>query len=591
MTKKISSYKTQHLIQLFMLFAVIILLNIVSSFFFTRIDLTSEKRYTISRATRDLIRNIDEPMLFKVYLDGEMPPEYKRLRNETREMLTEMIAYNRDIMFDFIDPNAETDQKARSDLQLQIYNKGLMPRQITNTAQGKVSTQTIFPGAIVSYQGKEIAMPIFRTRLGRSEEQMINNSIQQLEYTFASTIKMLTTQKKPTVGFTAGHGELSEQQTAGARAALAPFYEVSTVQLDERGSTLFKNDPYDSTRIIPAYDALIIAKPESPFSRKDAFLLDQFIMNGGRVLWFIDPVKASMDALQDTGVAMGMRFNLGIEQQLFNYGVRLNSNLIKDLNCLPVPMNIQPAGAKPEFRPFPWYFSPVLTSQSDHPIVKNLNDLRTEFISSIDTIEVSGVQKTILLTTSRYSKTERSPVPISLRLMLEKQNPELYQEPYLPVAVLLEGEFPSFWQALPQPSDQTGLRKIDVSLPTKMLVVADGDIIKNQFQQDAGGIPRPLPLGYDRFTQATFGNQDFLLNAMNYMLDDARLLEARSKEFRIRRLDPNKLNNKTLILRWQMFTVAGPIFVVFLVGIGILTLRKRKYGKVIRSGHKTELNN
>jgi ABC-2 type transport system permease protein len=574
-----SSHKAQNIFQLAILFALIIVVNLFSSFFFARLDLTSDKRYSISRATRDLIRTVDEPMLFKVYLEGDMPADYKRLRNETRELLVEFNAYNKEILFDFIDPNAGSDRKAVTDLQLQLYNKGLIPRQVTNNTQGKVSSQTIFTGAIVSYRGQEFPMAIFKTQLGRGEDQMINNSIQQLEYTFASTIKVLTTTKKPSVAFTTGHGELSEGQTAGAAFAMAPFYELDRVTLDEKGSALFKIDPRDSTRLIPAYDAIIIAKPDSAFSRMNGFLVDQFIMNGGKVLWFIDPVHASLDSLQDTGATLGLRMHLGIEQQLYNYGVRLNANLIKDLNCMPMPMNVQPAGARPEFRPFPWYFSPIIAPASDHPIVKNLNDIKTEFISSLDTIAVPGIQKTILLATSRYSKSENSPVSINLRLMMEKQNPALYKESYLPVAVLLEGEFPSFWETLPNPGKAAGLNKRDKSLPTKMLVVTDGDIIKNQFQPDQTGQPRALPLGYDRFTQAMFGNQDFLLNALNYMLDDSRLLEARTKEFKIRRLDPKKLENTPLILRWQIINVAGPIVVVILSGLLIIFLRKRRYAK------------
>ncbi len=579
MIRKISSPKIQNLLQLSLLFAIIIVVNIVSSIFFTRFDLTSDKRYTISDATRDLIKNIDEPMLFKVYLEGDMPSDYKRLRNETREMLIEFNAYNRDILFDFIDPNAPSDRSSKIALQEQLYNKGLIPRQITDMSQGKVSTQAVFPGAIVSYRGQEFPMAIFKTQLGKSEEQMINNSIQQLEYTFASTIKVLTTNNKPKVAFTNGHGELTEQQTFGAMNALSPFYKVSRTELNERGSALFTLKPGDSAALVPNYDALIIAKPDSTFSKMDAFLVDQFIMQGGKVLWFIDPVFASLDSLQDTGATLGLRLNLGIEQQLFNYGVRLNANLIKDLNCLPLPMNVQPAGARPEFRPFPWFFSPIISSNANHPIVKNLNEIKTEFISSLDTVEVPGIKKTILLTTSKYSRTENSPVPINLKLMLERQNPQLYNEPYLPVAVLLEGVFPSFWEALPKPGQEAGLEKLDRSVPNKMLVVSDGDIIKNQFQPDQSGAIRALPLGYDRFTQTTFGNQDFLLNALNYMLDDSRLLEARTKEFRIRRLDPKKLENTSLILRWQIINVAAPIFLVILTGLLIIYLRKRRYAK------------
>lgn len=577
MIKKLSSYKMQNLIQFLLLFGIIILVNIISSFVFTRFDLTSDKRYTISQPTRDLIQSIDEPMLFKVYLEGDIPPSYKRLRNEIREMLTEFKAYNRDIIFDFIDPNAEPDRQTRIDLQQQLYNKGLVPRQISVTSQGKVSTQTIFPGAIVSYMGKEFAISLFHSRIGRSEEEMINNSIQQLEYAFASTIQVLTTKKKPRVAFTTGHGELNEIETFSAAAAMSPFYEVDRVKLEGKGSTLFMLDREDSTKLVPRYDALIIARPDSTFSRLDGFLLDQFIMNGGKILWFIDAVDASMSPLQDTGSLLGIRRHLGIEQQLFNYGARVNPDLIQDLNCMPVPLNIQPAGARPEFRMFPWYFSPILTSRSDHPIVKNLNDIRTEFISSIDTLNIPGIKKTVLLTSSRHSRTLNSPVPIHIGIMLEQQNPELFREPHIPVAVLLEGEFPSFWEALPQPEQNIGLVKRDISLPTKMLVVSDGDIIRNQLQRGASGQAVPLPLGFDRYTRQSFGNQDFLLNALNYMLDDSQLLEARTKDFIIRRLDPKKIENPAIAFRWQLINVAGPILLVIMSGTIIIYFRKQRY--------------
>ncbi len=576
----LKSHKAQHLMQFALIVGIIAVVNIVSSFLFTRIDLTSDNRYTISRATRDLIRNIDEPMLFKVYLEGDMPASYKRLRNETREMLTEFKAYNRNVVFEFIDPNSPPDKGSRTALQQQLYGKGLMPRQITNTRQGKVESQTIFPGAIVSYQGKEYPMAILKNQLGRPEEEMLNNSIQQLEYTFASTVKVLTTTHKPSVAFTTGHGELSEYQTYGAAYAMSSFYEVDRVELNGNGSALFMLDPKDSTTLKRRYDAIIIARPDSAFSRLDGFIIDQFIMYGGKVLWFIDPIFASLDSLQDTGSTIGLRMALGIEQQLFNYGVRLNTNLIKDLNCMPLPFNTQPAGSRPEFKPFPWYFSPILTPASTHPIVKNLNDIKTEFISSLDTVQVPGILKTILLTTSRYSKTENSPVPIHVGLMLEEQNPNLYNEPYLPVAVLLEGEFSSFWESMPMPAGESGLKKINRSPKTSMLVVSDGDIIRNQTQPDASGQTVPLPLGFDRYTQTFFGNQDFLLNVLNYMLDDNRLLESRTKDFRIRRLDPKKLENNGIILRWQIINVAGPILLVIAVGLIIIFLRRRKYARI-----------
>ncbi len=578
MIKKISTYKIQNLIHFALVLGIVILVNIISGYIFIRIDLTGDKRYTITKATRELVRSIDEPMLFKVYLEGDMPADYKRLRNETREILNELKAYNKEIVFDFINPNALPDKSSQTALQEQLYNKGLIPRRVTNIEQGKKVDQTIFPGAIVSYQGREFPMPIFKSQLGRSEEEMINNSIQQLEYTFASAIRMITIRKKPSVAFTTGHGELSDMQTYGAVYAMTPFYKVDRVELNGKGSALFKIDPRDSTHLKRRFDAIIIAKPDSTFSRQDGFLIDQFIMNGGKVLFFLDPMFASMDSLQDTGATIGLRMNLGLEQQLFNYGVRLNANLIKDLYCMPLPMNTQPAGAKSEFRFFPWYFSPILTSQASHPIVKNLNDIKTEFISSIDTLQTPGIRKTILLTTSKYSKTENNPVPVNISIMLEKQNPALYSESYLPVAVLLEGEFPSFWESRPRPDEEGGLAKLDRSIPTQILVVSDGDIIKNQFRKDPStGQVQPLPLGFDRFTETFFGNQDLLLNALNYMLDDTRLIEARTKDFKVRRLDPIKLENRQIVRRWQFINVAGPILLVILSGLIIFFVRRKRF--------------
>lgn len=579
MSQKRRSIKYQHIIQFVLLLAIIIFANILAAIFFTRFDLTDDNRYTVSKPTIELLRSIKEPVLFKVYLDGDMPASYKHLRNETKELLQEFKAYNnKNILFEFIDPNSEPNRERRNNLHKQLLNKGLMPRNISTKDKGKVSNQVIFPGAIVTHKGKELPMAIFKNQLGKQEPEIINNSIQQLEYTIASTLKSITTDKKRSVAFTYGHGELRGIRTAWAQYALSQFYQVDFVKLDGNGHRLFNIDPKDSVTFKIKYDALIIAKPDSFFQKKDQFLLDQYIMHGGKVLWLIDPVYASLDFLQDTNAMLAYRLDLNLNEQLFHYGVKLNTDLIRDLNSIYLPLNVQPAGSQPKFDWFPWPFSPLLTPKSDHPIVKNVSDIKTEFISSIDTVELSGVKKTILLSTSKQSRRDRTPVPIDMRMMLEEQNKRLYSDAYIPVAVLLEGRFNSFFKNRFAPRDaDNDLIALEESKPTKMIVVADGDVIKNQSRKDEQGQIVPLPLGFDQFSGVQFGNDDFLLNAVNYLLDDSGLLEARKKEFRMRPLDKQKINDPPTVFIYKIVNVLVPILLIVIMAIVVLFLKKRRY--------------
>lgn len=559
--------------------AFLILLNIIGSFLFYRIDLTSEKRYSLTSATRDMLRELDDVVYLKVYLDGEFPAGFKRLQNETREMLNQFRAYSDNIQYEFIDPSASPDKASREALYTQLVQSGLNPTNLNVRDKSGTSSTLIFPGAIISYKDKEIPLSLLNTQVGRPPEEVLNNSVQALEYNLANAIKKLNTKEKPRIAFIEGHGELPALLTAGIEQSLSEFYTIDRVRIDGQLSALTERNVSgaDSSKynIKNKYKAIIIAKPDSIFSKdeRDKFIIDQFVMRGGKILWMIDPVYAEMDSLRSKTETVGITNELNLDDMLFNYGVRLNSNLLVDLNALPIPVVVD---AQKNQKMIPWLFFPVLIPQSQHPIVRNLNAIKSEFISSIDTVEAPGIKKTILLSSSRYTRVLNTPVMIRLAYLHQQPEVQAFNQPNQPVAVLLEGQFVSlFLNRIPgELAEAPEVGFLPKSKPTAMIVVSDGDIIKNQVQMGETGMV-PLPLGYDRHTRQQFGNQEFILNAMNYLCDDSGLLNVRSREVRLRTLDMEKVNSNKLF--WQLINTVAPILILLVFGFIIATYRRRKY--------------
>lgn len=568
------------IIQLMLGLVIIILVNIIGSFLFHRFDLTAEKRYSLSPATKKMLKNLDDVVYFKVYLEGDFPAGFKRLRNETREMLDEFRAYSENIQFEFINPSASSSQSERENTYQQLVEAGLNPTSLQVRKEGGSSQQIIFPGAVVTYKNKEIPVELLHSQLGTPPQEVLNNSVESIEYTLASAISRLCSGDKPSVAFIGGHGELPELLTADARQALSEYYVVEQVKINGALSSLTTRIPKgkDSTEYVVKnkYKAIIIAKPDSAFSEKDKFIIDQYIMRGGKVLWLVDPVFASMDSLQNQDQTIGIAMNLNLDDLFFNYGCRLNPDLIMDLNAMRIPIVTGRMGNQPKMEMRPWYYFPVIFSTSSHPVVRNLNALKTEFISSIDTITAPDVTKTVLLTTSRYSKVLNAPALITTEVMRQEPDETKFRDSYKTVALLLEGKFTSlFLNRVPEEiATAPEIQFIGKGMKSAMIVVSDGDIIKNQVQQSAGGI-NPLPLGYDRNSGQTFGNKDFIMNAMNYLCDDSGLLTVRSKELRLRLLDGEKIKNEKL--RWQIINVLLPILLVVIFGVVQHFLRRRKY--------------
>ena len=547
-----------------LLLLFIIAINVLSSFLFTRIDLTTEKRYTLSKATKKILKNIDDVVYFKIYLEGDFPAGFKRLKNETREMLNQFKAYNTLIQYEFINPSEGKNKKQTNNIYKELYTKGIEPTNLQVKNNDGSSQQIIFPGAIVTYKEKELPLQLLNSQLGVAPEAILNSSIESLEYNIASVLKKLSLTTKPKIAFLQGHGELDKYETGSIAAMLSEYYDVNQITLLNNLNALDK------------IKALIIAKPNRIFSEKDKFIIDQFVMNGGKLIWLVNPVFASMDSLRTENQTIGISQKLGIEDQLFKYGVRLNYDLIQDLNAMPLPIKTGNMGNQPQFSYLPWYFFPVIMPTVKHPIVNNLNAVKFEFTSSIDTVGSSKIKKTILLTTSQYTRLIQTPVSISLDIMQEKPNEKAFNKSYIPTAVLLEGEFPSLFKNRLSDSmiNQPNYHFKELSIPNKMIVISNGDVIKNEIQL-TNGLKYPMPLGYDKYTRETFGNKEFILNCIDYLCDDSGLIDVRSRELKLRLLDKTKTAKyKTMI---QFVNVGLPVLLILLFSLVNRFIRKRKF--------------
>ncbi len=578
--KKQSNIKRHNILQLFYGLLILILINIIAQYVFTRFDLTAEKRYTLSPATKKLLKEVDDIVYFKVYLDGEFPAGFKRLRNATREMLDEFRAYSDYIEYEFEDPNALEDPNDRQNLYRELVEKGLQPTDLQVNDKDGMRQQIIFPGLIVTHKGREIPVELLANQIATPHEQLLNNSVQNLEYELASAVRRLTDTYKPKIGFVSGHREMEDAGLADIAMSLSEYYNVERVSIDGKITSLTEHKLVDSTsgkyRILNKYKALIIARPDSTFSEKDKFILDQYVMRGGSLLWLIDPVIAEMDSLKTSPQLYAVPRDLNLEDMLFKYGVRINNDLVMDINHLPIMLVTGYMGNQPQMGFMPWPYFPLLLPSGDHPIIKNLNAVKSQFVSSIDTVGAKGIKKTILLTSSDYSRTANSPVIVDLNSARRNPDERLYTKSRIPVAVLLEGNFESLYKNRipPELANDESIGFIDDGADAKMIFISDGDVIRNQLHRKQG---YPLPLGYDQDSRQTFGNKDLIMNAINYLVEDDGLISVRSRDIKIRLLDKTKILRERLF--WQILNTVLPVLLVIVYGVVQAWLRRRKYAR------------
>ncbi len=540
---------------------IVVLLFISANYFF-RIDLTAEKRYSLNALSKEIVRKLDDAVFIDLFLAGDLHPGFRRFQEEIKEKIADYNAYSdRRINLNIIDPYEFSGVKERDKLFGTLMQKGLQPVDLQVKTEKGISTRYIFPGVIIRYKENEIALNLLKNNPMLSGEQNLNNSVESLEYEFTNVFNHLLGGEKQTVAFLTGHGELGEPETEDIRQTLAENYKVVRIPVGE-----LTND----VRV------LVIADPEQAFDEKDKLLIDQFVMQGGRVLWLIDPVQVSLDSLQRGQTTLAFPRDLNLDDQLFKYGVRLNPNLVQDAECMMIPLNVAPAGAPASFKPFPWYYSPLLLPSGEHVIGRGIRRVKSEFVSSVDTVGHTGeIEKQVILATSPYSRLLNTPLQVNLASVDNPPARSLFSHPSVPVGILLEGQFPSvFKNRMVERFGYSSSALKTKGENTKMIVIADGNIIANQYSMRTGK-PEIRPLGYDIYSEQTFGNKEFLVNAVNYLCDDSGLMALKSRVFQIRLLDKVKINEQKL--SWQLVNLLVPIGVVLMFGLAFNLIRLRKY--------------
>ena len=559
--------KQSYIFHLPLLVIALILINIAGSFIYHRFDLTQDKRYTLSDAAKETIEEVDSPIVVDVFLEGNFPSEFKRLQTETRQLLEEFAAFNPNVKYEFINP-LEGDESSDV-IRQQMKAFGLTAAQVEVQDNGKVSTELVYPWALAYYNEKTVKIPLLKNQLGSTQEERINNSIQNLEYAFADGFSKLTKPKRRKVAVLKGNGQLDDRYIADFFGTLRDYYYIAPFTLDS-----VTVDPKGTLAQLSDYDLVVSASPTEAFSDSEKYILDQYTMQGGSSLWLVNATENRVDTLSGNTFAFGKDLNL--TDFFFKYGVRINPNLLKDIYAAPI---VLASGSENEsqYDRYPWFYSPLSSSANNHPIVTNIEAVKFDYVSGIDTLK-NGIEKTVLLSTSPISREVGLPaeinidkeIPENLKVIREGPDPERFNAGETPIAVLLEGEFQSVFTNRVKPFKSDSDKS--VSPTTRMVVISDGDIIRNQL--DRG---RPLELGFDKWTQSFYGNKEFLLNTVNYLLDDSGLINIRTKEIAVPFLDKQKTAAERS--KWQFINLLLPLALLLIFGMFFRYVRKRKYSR------------
>ncbi|MGY8913872.1 MAG: gliding motility-associated ABC transporter substrate-binding protein GldG [Flavobacteriales bacterium] len=540
---------------------VLVVINVIGHYVYTRFDLTEDQRYTLSQPAISSVQDLQNPVIIDVLLDGNLPPEFIKLKGETQQLLEEFASENKNIKFNFVNPLEEAE--GSENIITELRQLGLTPANVTIEENGKVSQEIVFPWAMVNYNNTTIKVPLLKNKLGANMEERVNNSVQHLEYAFADAFVKLNIKEKKRVAIIKGNGELEDIYIADYLTTIRDYYNIGAITLDSVAS-----NPQKVLDQLKGFDLAIIAKPTQAFTDAEKYVLDQYIVNGGKSIWLIDEVAIELDSLfNENGSAFALERNLNLNDFFFRYGVRINPVLINDLYFTQIVL-ASGEGNKSEYNPVPWYYNPMVFSRNNHPINNNLEAIRFQFANSMDTLS-NPYKKTILYWSSPLSKTEGTPREINLNTINTPPKKESYNNGNQPLAVLIEGEFKSAFLNRVKPIALKGTMEKGVA--NKMLVIADGDLIKNQVRNG-----RPLELGYDKWTNNNFGNKEFLVNSINYLLDDNGLINIRNKKVTIPFLDEKKIVEEKS--KWQYINIGLPVALILLFGWLFNAYRRKKYG-------------
>ncbi|WP_340202463.1 gliding motility-associated ABC transporter substrate-binding protein GldG [Ascidiimonas sp. W6] len=542
-------------------FVILIAINVLAGTFSQRFDLTKDKRYTLSDATKSILAKATQPIVIDVLLEGDFPSEFKKLQMETQQLLKELSAVNSNIKYTFLNP--VKDSQNSDQVVVELNQLGLTPANITVEEGGKVTQEVIFPWAMAYIdETKPVRIPLLKNKLGADSETRVNNSIQQLEYAFASAIKKLLITDKKKIAIIKGNGELEDIYLANFLGELSGSYHLAPITLD----SVAKN-PQKTLALLNGYDLAIVAKPTEAFSDSEKYVMDQYTLQGGKSLWLIDQVTAEMDSLYaNQGKTIAFPRNLNLNDFFFKYGVRVNPVLLNDMYFTQIVLATG-EGNNTQYNPVPWVYYPMVFSPENHPINTNIEALRFQFANTIDTL-ANGINKTVLLRSSPLSKPIGTPTEINLDIISNPLPKETYNDGLKPLAVLLEGSFTSVFKNRVKPFKLKDTK--EEGLPSKMIIIADGDLIKNQIRQG-----NPLELGYDKWTNNFYGNKEFLLNCVNYLLEDTGLINIRSKKIIIPFLDKEKVSAQKT--GWLLVNVALPLVILAIFGSLFHVYRKKTY--------------
>ena len=558
--------------KLWWLFLLIVLLgiNYLASVVHTRIDLTQEKRYTLSPATKKLLKGLHDKVSITVLLTGDMPAGFKKLSNSTQEMLQEFKELaGSNIQFKFEKPGEGLSDTARENMQLHLDSLGLKPTNIKVKAKAGEAQEErlVYPGALVKYGDREVAIDLLQGQDMTGGVQSLNNAEALLEYKMARSIQKITADTVPAIGYLVGNGEPLN------------YNVFDLVERTLRQEYRFGWVPIDSMPVIPTvFDALVIVKPTVPFTDKQKLKIDQYVMQGGKVIWLIDRLYAEMDSLMRShSDFVAYDRNLNLDDQLFKYGVRINGDLVQDLQCDKIPLVVGNYGNQPQMQLVPWPYFPTLSSYSGHVIAKNLDKVLSIFPNSIDTVK-NNIRKTILLSTSESARILPAPAIVTLNSIKTEDDLKTFNQSLIPIAVLLEGRFSSLYTnrlSTGALDTMAGLYKQPFRAASekdnKMIVISDADIVANVVTANEG----PLPMGYNQFTNNQYANKEFFLNCIQYLTDSSGILETRSKDFALRLLDVKKTEDSRST--WQLLNIGLPIVLVLIFGFVYQAVRKRKY--------------
>ena len=554
--------KKEFIFSIFKGLIILIVLNLAATYLFKRFDLTEDKRYTISEEAIQLISSFDSPVIIDVLLEGNLPAEFSKLQIETTLLLKQFASKNKNIKFALADPLEGNTSREQTIAELQQI--GLTPANVIIEEEGKVSQELVFPWAMVNYKNKTVRVSLLKNKLGSSTtEDRINNSVQQLEYAFADAFTKLAVKEKKKVAVLKGNGELDDLYITDYLSAIRDYYNIGAITLDSVAT-----NPQSVLDQLKSFDLALIAKPTEAFNDAEKYVLDQYIASGGKSIWLLDPVAMQLDSLfNENGNSIALKRQLNLDDFFFKYGVRLNPVLVNDLYNTPIVLANGEADES-QYNPLPWVYHPMVFSKNNHPINKNIEAVRLQFASAIDTLS-NAYSKTILLQSSPLSKPEGTPRPISLNSINNPPEKEKYlKKGNLPLAVLIEGKFKSAYANRIKPIALKN--NIDTEKENSLLIISDGDLIKNQLRQGS-----PLPLGYDKWTNTSYGNKEFLINSINYMLDHTGLINIRNKKVTIPLLDVQKIANQKT--KWQAINIGAPIVLILIIGISFSYRRKKKF--------------